>query len=466
MFSAKTYIERRNKLKQYFSTGLILLPGNAESSMNYKDNLYHFRQDSTFLYYTGIDLPNLFFIIDIDNNSETLFGNDLTIDEIVWTGPKASLSTYTGKSSIAGLQPLSAIAAVLKNGIQKNKSIHFTPPYRAETGLRLSEWLDIPYQAIEQSASLTLIRAIIAQRSFKTAEEIAEINRAVDTTAAMQLKAIRQSRPGIAEYEIAGQLEAVATMSGGHLAFPTILTVNGQYLHNHAGSNNLKKGQLVLCDCGAETAMHYAGDMTRTFPVDRKFTTSQREIYDIVLQAQESAIAALKPGTPFVDIHLLACVKLAEGLKQLGLIKGDVREAVARGVHTLFFQCGLGHMMGLDVHDMENLGEKYVGYTDTIQKSTEFGLKSLRLGKELEEGFVVTIEPGIYMIPELMDQWQAEKKHIDFINYDKLNAYRTFGGIRVEEDFLITATGSTLLGKPLAKKAPELEELKEASHNL
>lgn len=461
MFSAATYQQRRNELKSLVAKGIILLPGNEESSMNYKDNLYHFRQDSSFLYYTGIDRPDLFLVIDIDNNTETIFGNEFTVEETVWRGPSPSLSIFAAKAGIDKVQPVADIQKVLSSAVQKKQSIHFTPPYRPETAVKIAEWLGIAYTALKEHVSVSLIKAIIAQRSYKSAEEVVEIEKAVDLTAAMHLKAIQLSRPGITEYEIAGQLQGVAISGSGQLSFPIILTVNGQYLHNHAGGNILQSGQMVLCDCGAETAMHYAGDMTRTMPVDKKFTTRQREIYDIVLHAQQSAVAAMKPGKLFKEIHFVACEKLAEGLQQLGLIKGDIKEAVSLGVHTLFFQCGLGHMMGLDVHDMENLGEQYVGYTDTLLKSKEFGLKSLRLGKALEEGFVVTVEPGIYIIPELIDQWQAEKKFADFINYDKVNQYRDFGGIRVEEDFIITANASRLLGKPFAITADAVEALKE-----
>jgi len=460
MFSANTYKERRSKLKSLVGSGLILLPGNEEVGMNYRDNVYHFRQDSTFLYYTGIDRPDLFFIVDIDNNTETLYGNDLTVDQIVWTGPVDSLSVFATKSGINTIQPYNEAEVVLKKAVQQKQAIHYLLPYRGEIAIKLSEWLGIPVKQLQPKVSMPLTRAVISQRSYKTGEEITELDKAVDLTSAMHLKAIQSSRPRITEYEIAGQLEGVATSGGGQLSFPIILTVNGQYLHNHAGSNVLKNGQMVLCDCGAETAMHYAGDMTRTFPVDKKFTAQQREVYDIVLNAQVAAVEALKPGVLFKDVHLLASEKLAEGLKQLGLLKGDMKEAVSLGVHTLFFQCGLGHMMGLDVHDMENLGEEYVGYTDTLKKSTEFGLKSLRLGRALEEGFVVTIEPGIYVIPELIDQWQAQNKHKDFVNYDKVNAFRSFGGIRIEEDYFITASGSRLLGKPFAKTANEIEALK------
>lgn len=460
MFSKETYIERREVLKKAVGSGLILFPGNEEVGMNYRDNIYRFRQDSSFLYYSGIDHPNLFLLIDVEADIEILFGNDLTIEQTVWTGPQESLSISAEKSGIATVQPLSFVEAILKNALQQKRTIHFLPPYRSAITLRLSNWLEIHPNMVAQKASVLLAKAIVAQRSYKTTEELVEIEKAVDITSAMHLKAIEMARPGMKEYELAGQVEGTAVSSGGQLAFPIILTVNGQYLHNHAGSNTFQEGQMILCDSGAETNMHYAGDMTRTFPVSKTFTAQQKEIYNIVLQAEEAAIATLKPGTLFRDSHLTACKEILKGLKSLGLVKGDLDEAVAAGAHTLFFQCGLGHMMGMDVHDMENIGEEYIGYTDTLKKSTEFGLKSLRLGKELEEGFVLTVEPGIYFIPELIDQWQAEKKYSEFINYDKVQNYRNFGGIRIEEDFLITKDSYRLLGKPLAKKAEDIEALR------
>lgn len=460
MFSKETYIHRRQALKKAVGSGLIIFPGNEEVGMNYRDNIYHFRQDSSFLYYSGIDRPSLFLLIDVDANIEILFGNDLTIDQTIWTGPQETLNIAAEKSGITTVQPLSFAEAMIKNALQQKRAIHFLPPYRSAITLKLSNWLEISPLLLAEKASVKLSKTIVAQRSYKTDEELVEIEKGVDITAAMHLKAIQFSRPGMAEYEVAAHVESTATGLGGHLAFPTILTVNGQYLHNHAGSNILQEGQLVLCDSGAETSMRYAGDMTRTFPVSKTFTAQQKEIYNIVLQAEEAAIATLKPGTLFKNSHLTACKEILAGLKSLGLVKGDLDEAVAAGAHTLFFQCGLGHMMGLDVHDMENIGEEYVGYTDTLKKSTEFGLKSLRLGKELEEGFVLTVEPGIYFVPELIDLWQAEKKYSEFINYDKVQAYRNFGGIRIEEDFLITKDSYRLLGKPLAKTAEEIEALR------
>jgi Xaa-Pro aminopeptidase len=384
MFDKKIYTARRDKLKASVKSGIILLPGNEETGMNYKDNIYHFRQDSTFLYFTGIDRPALFLIIDIDNDKEILFGNDLTVEEMVWTGPQQKLTTFAEAAGIANVHPVNALSTLLKNATQQKQTIHFIAPYRAEIALQLSEWLSISPGQLVQQSSIVLVKAVIAQRSYKSEEEIAEIEKAVDITAAMHLKAIQFSQPGMREFEVAAQMECIATANGGALSFPTILTVNGQYLHNHAGANVLQSGQMVLCDAGAENAMHYAGDMTRTFPVDKKFTQQQKEVYAIVLDAHEAAIAALRPGIAFRDVHLIACEKLATGLKQLGLIKGDVKEAVQAGAHTLFFQCGLGHMMGLDVHDMENLGEENVGYSETITKRKDFGFKSLRLGKELE----------------------------------------------------------------------------------
>lgn len=460
MFHKSIYQSRRAKLKQQLGHGLLLLLGNEESSMNYKDNLYPFRQDSSFLYFFGLDKPGLAGIIDIDQDREIIYGRELTMDEIVWTGPLPSLAEQAAAAGITATQPVDGLAGALSAARSAGRTIHFLPPYRAENILKLSEWLGIPAGGVKAEASVPLIKAVVAQRSIKTAEEIAQIEEAVDTTAAMHLAAICGAREGMTEAQLASGLQGIAIAAGGNLSFPTILTVNGQVLHNHYGPTVMREGRIAICDAGAENALHYAGDMTRTFPVGAKFTALQRELYDVVLEAQEAAIRALRPGVLFRDVHALAARKLMEGLKATGVAKGDPGEAVAAGAHTLVFQCGLGHMMGLDVHDMEDLGEEYVGYTETIKKSREFGWKSLRLARALEPGFVVTIEPGLYFIPELMDQFRAQKKYLDFINYDKLDALRNFGGIRIEEDLLITEQGSRLLGKPLAKTAAAIEALR------
>ncbi|WP_291943136.1 aminopeptidase P family protein [Chitinophaga sp.] len=459
MFSKETYINRRNRLQSDMGSGIVLLPGNDDCGMNYRDNIYPFRQDSSFLYFTGIDRPGLTFLIDINNNREILFGNEATIEEIMWTGPVDSLASDAAKAGISDIRPLSQLDNFLAQAAQQQRHIHYLPPYRPEHTLKLSTWLNIPAALVPQRISVPLIKAVVNQRAIKSAEEIAQIEIAVNTTIDMQLKAMELAAAGITETEIAGRLQAVAIGAGGNISFPVILTANGQFLHNHPHKTAFQDGQLVLCDCGAENSMRYAGDLTRTHPVNKKFTTAQREIYDIVYNAYQAAADAVRPGIRFKDVHLLACEQITTGLISLGLMKGSAQEAVAAGAHALFFPCGLGHMLGLDIHDMEGLGEEYVGYTDVLKKSTEFGLKSLRLGRELEEGFVLTIEPGIYFNPLLTAAWQAEGRHKDFICYDKLAAYNNFGGVRLEDNFLVTANGSRILGRPFAKTAAEIEDL-------
>lgn len=457
MFSKETYIQRRQKLKKEVGSGIILLLGNEDSPMNYRDNCYRFRQDSSFLYFVGLDKPSLALVIDIDGNKEMMVGDEAGIDDIVWMGTQTSLPELASKAGIAIVKPLNELEPILQKAMLNKQRIHFLPAYRPENSMRLSWLLDISLKEINEKASVPLIKAIVAQRSVKSAEEVKEISKAVNTSNGMHLAAIRYTKEGLRESEVAGIIEGIAIIAGGNISYPVIYTVNGQTLHNHATSNVMKKGQLVLCDAGAETAMHYAGDLTRTFPVDKKFTAVQKEVYEIVLGAEQAAAGALVPGKLFRDIHFLASEYLVDGLKQMGLMKGDSREAVQQGAHALFFPCGLGHMMGLDVHDMEDLGEQYVGYTDELKKSTAFGLKSLRLGRALEPGFVLTVEPGIYFIPELIDMWQSQKKFTEFINYDKLIPFRNFGGVRVEENFLINDSGYSLLGDPLIKEIEEIE---------
>lgn len=456
MFNKEIYIKRRALLQQKVGNGMILLLGNGQSSMNFKDNWYQFRQDSSFLYFTGLDKPNLALIIDIDNNKEILFGDDLTVDEIIWHGRQETVLEQASRCGISVVQPLQTLETTIKD-LSRGRKVHFLPPYRPEHLLQLSYLLGFAPALLKQEASVPLIKAIVALRSIKSPEEITEIEKAINITNQMQSAAMQYAREGMTEAEIAGKIHGIAISEGGNLSFPTILTVNGEILHNHYGSNILQHGGMVLCDCGAETNMHYAGDLTRTFPVNDTFTSLQKEVYNIVLSAHQAAVQALAPGKLFKEVHLLACEQLVEGLKQLGLMKGNAKDAVDAGAHTLFFQCGLGHMMGLDVHDMENLGEEYVGYTEDLKKSTEFGLRSLRLGRALEAGFVLTIEPGLYFIPELIDIWTAEMKHDQFIDYQKVQAFKTFGGIRIEDDYLVTNSGSRLLGKPLNKTADSVE---------
>ncbi|TDE11620.1 aminopeptidase P family protein [Dyadobacter psychrotolerans] len=460
MFSQDTYIKRRQILKQKVGSGLILFLGNEESGMNYRDNVYTFRQDSSFLYYFGLDAASLHAVIDIENDQEIIFGDELTIDDIVWTGPKEPLTEKAAKVGIQKVRPSKTLSEYLKSAQNSKQTVHFLPPYRAEHYLKLQEWLEVNPAQASQLASVTLIKAVVSMRSYKSEEEITEIEKAVNTSVDMHLEFMRITQPGLTEKQVAGKLQSLAIGQGGDISYPIILTVNGEILHTHTRDLVMRDGQLSLCDAGAETAMHYCGDLTRTIPTGKKFTTIQKEMYEIVLNAEESAIRACKPGVLFKDVHTLASTKLLEGLKEVGIIKGDPAEAVANDVHTLFFQCGLGHMMGLDVHDMENLGEQYVGYTEDLKKGTAFGWKSLRMGRALEPGFVVTVEPGLYFIPTLIDRWKSENKLSQFIDYNKLESFRDFTGIRIEDDIVITETGNRILGKELVKSVEGIEGLR------
>lgn len=457
MFSKETYVKRRDLLKKTLGSGLLLFLGNDESGMNYEDNTYDFRQDSTFLYFFGLPYAGLTAIIDIDENKEIVFGDELTIDHIVWMGSQPTLKEKSERTGIEYTRPAKDVAEYLSKASLKGQKIHYLPTYRAEHKLKLMDWLGV--RPSQEEASVEFIKAVVNQRNYKSAEEIVEIEKACNITAEMHLEAIRSVRVGMKEYEVAAALERVAYASGGRLSFPTIATVNGQTLHNHYHGNTIKEGDMVLIDAGAETMMGYAGDMSSTIPAGKKFTSRQKEVYDIQVASHLAAVAALRPGIAFKDVYELSAKVICEGMKSMGILKGNMDDAVELGVHAMFFPCGLGHMMGMDVHDMENLGEVWVGYNGK-PKSTQFGRKSLRLGRELEAGFVLTIEPGVYFIPELIDLWRSENKFVDFINYDKLDTYKDFGGIRNEEDFLITESGSRRLGKKIPLTSDEVEALR------
>ncbi len=461
LFDKQVYTDRRSILKQNMGQdGLILLLGNQDSSMNYKDNCYPFRQDSSFLYFFGLDVPMLCAIIDTDTGEEVIFGDELTIDDIIWTGTLPSVKEMATLVGVDKTSPYQQVAHYIHKAFTSGRKVHILPPYRPENKIKLASWLNTSLEDIAGHVSEKLIKAVIRQRVIKSQLEVEQLEHAVSISVDMELAVIKHTRPGIKEYELVAKAEEAAIAANARLGYPAIITMYGQTLHTHYYGNTLQEGRMVLSDIGAENAMHYGGDLTRTFPVGRNFTSRQAELYKVVLNSMDHAISLLKPGVRYKDIHLAACQKLVEGLKQVNLMKGDAAEAVAEGAHTMFFQCGLGHMLGMDTHDMEDLGEPYVGYTDTLKKETVFGLKSLRLGRELEPGFVLTVEPGIYIIPELIDRWAAEKKYADFINYDVLNTYRDFGGIRIEDNFLITETGSQLLGKYLPKTLKEIEALK------
>jgi Xaa-Pro aminopeptidase len=458
MFDKKTYQQRRGKLCRQVKSGLLLFLSNGESPMNYTANTYHYRQDSTFLYFFGLSFPGLAAVIDIDENREMVFGNDLDLADIIWMGPQSSLKNRCAKIGIAETRPLGKLEETLKNALRMGRKIHFLPPYRPETAMQLEKLLGIHHGAVKNYASHAFVKAVVELRSLKSKEEIEEIEKAMTITGAMYREAMSMTRPGIFERDVAGKIEGIALAGGGQLAFPAIVTVHGETLHNHYHGNALHNGDLLLIDSGCESESGYATDITRTIPVSGKFSQQQKSIYETVLDMQLTAIAMIKPGASYRAIHLKACEILVQHLEQLGLMKGDSAAAVAAGAHALFFPHGLGHMMGLDVHDMENLGENNVGYDEKTKRSEQFGLAYLRLAKKLESGYVMTVEPGIYFIPALIDQWQAEKKAAPFINYSAVEKFRRFGGIRIEDNVLVTAKGVQVLGKPIPKKIADLEK--------
>ena len=454
MFNKQTYINRRNQLRSQFESGVLLFIGNDESGMNYEDNTYHFRQDSTFLYYFGLSKPGLLAIMDIAEGNDYIFGDDFTIDSIVWMGPQPTISELASTVGVEKTSTISQFTNKICN--YHNGTVHYLPPYRAEHQIKLMRFLGISPAESALRVSIPFITAVGEQRNIKSEEEIKEIELAVSITAEMHQAGMRFAKPGMNEAQIAAKVHEVALAAGGGLSFPIIATINGQTLHNHYHGNTINEGQLFLLDAGYETPMGYAGDMSSTFSVGKTFTEKQKEIYRITLAAHNGAIDMLRPGVHFRDVHMQVARTIFDGMKVLGFTKGNTDDAVENGAHALFFPCGTGHLMGLDVHDMENLGEQWVGYCG-VPKSKQFGLKSLRLGRELKPGFILTIEPGIYFIPELIDLWQNNGTNKDFINFEKVNEYRNFGGIRNEEDLLITPTGHRILGKPLAKSIEDVE---------
>ncbi len=458
-FDREVYIKRRNVLKKNFGKGKILLLGNVNSSMNFKDNHYPFKQDSTFLYYFGIDQPGLMAIIDVDKDREIIFGDELSIDDIIWTGPLPTLQSLAEQVGVQKVKSTSTIIKYVGDGI------HFLPPYRPEHSILLSRLLGKKLHKVTKRASVKLIMAISQQREIKSEEEIVELNKAVTITNKMHLTVMESARIGMHEHELVGIAEKVARDHNVSLSFPPIMTTQGEVLHNHYYGNTLKPGDLLLFDGGCESISQYAGDITRTYPVDSVFSDRQRALYEIVYDAHQLAESVANPGTKFLDVHNAAAAKIVEGLIDIGLMKGDPEEAIINGAHTMFFQCGLGHMLGLDVHDMENFGEEYIGYTKDIIKRSDFGYKSLRLGKELKEGFVITIEPGIYIIPELIDMRREQRMYLDYINYDELDKWRNFGGIRLEDDFVITSNGAQLLGDDLPRMISEVENIRSKAYS-
>lgn len=459
MFNRETYITRRQKLKEKISDGIILLLGNVDSPMNYMDNPYYFRQDSSFLYFAGLDFQKLALVMDVESGEEIIFGNDIDIEDIIWMGPQVALKEKAAGVGITRTEPYKSLDNVIEKAISSGRKIHYLPPYRAENKLLLNDLLGISVSKLKSYASLELIKAIVSLRSVKEDQEIVEIRKACAVGYQMHVTAMKMAKEGGWEQYIAGTIEGIANAGGGMVSFPVILSQHGETLHNHNHSGTLKQGRMLLVDAGAEVGSHYASDYTRTVPVGGKFTQQQREIYEIVLAANNHGRELTRPGSTYLSVHLAACEVIASGLKALGLMKGDVKEAVRSGAHALFMPHGLGHMLGLDVHDMEDLGQIYVGYDDQTRPVDQFGTAYVRMGRKLEPGFVITNEPGIYFIPALIEKWKAEKINTDFINFDRLESYLDFGGIRLEDDILVTETGSEIIGDRIPITPEEIEEV-------
>ena len=452
LFAPNIYQERRNRLSAAFSDGVALFLANGESSVNYPANTYRYRQDSNFLYFFGLAIPNIVGVVDFEQNKSILFGDDFTIDDIIWMGDQPKLSDLATQISVDEVRPLAELSSFLKG-----KPVHFTPPYRAENKIELARLLGKNLE--ELTPSVELIKKIVSLREIKSLEEIVQMVEANEIGVFMHKMVMKFCKPGATERQLFGIAESIALSMGDGTSFPIILSQNGQTLHNHDHSLTLEEGRLLVMDAGAENVMNYCSDHTRTLPVSGKFSTQQKEIYETVYRANMAAIANCKPGIQNFENHKLAVTILTEGLQKIGLMKGNLEESVALGAHALFMPHGLGHQVGLDVHDMEDLGENYVGYDDTIQRSNIFGYRSLRMAKTLRPGHVITIEPGIYFIPHLIDIWKKEKKFEAFINYDKVENYKNFGGIRIEDSVLITEEGSRVLGTHLPKSVEEIETI-------
>lgn len=459
MLATDTYVQRRQQLAEILDSGLVLIMGHDETPMNFTDNPYPFWQDSTFLYYFGLNQPGLAALIDVEESYSTLFGHNSTLDEIVWTGELPTLTERGEEVGVEDCRPIEELSDHLSIAMQAGRTIHFLPAYREDTMVKIARLLDVPTADVKSLVSRELVQAVVAQRSIKSAEEVAEIEMAVGLAREIHTLGMRLARPGMKEQEVVGAIEGLLTSKGSSISFPVIFSVHGEVLHNHKHENIMQKGDLAILDAGALSPSGYASDITRSFPIGQGFSPRQRDIYQIVLAAEEAAIEAVTPGRPFEDIHLLAARCVASGLKDLGLLKGDIDAAVEQGAHALFFPHGLGHMMGLDVHDMESLGEDHVGYDESVTRSTQFGRSFLRLAKSLKPGHVVTIEPGLYFIPQLIDSWASEQRLAEFIEYEKLDEWKDFGGVRIEDDILVTEDGFRLLGEPIAKTVEDVEKL-------
>lgn len=448
LFDRETYIQRRAVLRQAVGSGLILLTGNNDSPANYPSNVYSFRQDSTFLYYLGLHREGLAAVIDVEEGEEWLLGDDIDIDDIVWFGQVDSVADMAAQTGVAKSGPMKELTRLVTRALEQGRTVHFLPPYRHDWMIRLMDLTGIHPSQQRDAASLTLIKAVVAQRSVKSEGEIAEIERACAIGYEMHTTAMRLCKPGVTEQYISGVLSGIASGRGCMVSFPSIVTMHGEIMHGNPSPRALEAGRLMLCDAGAETNENYCSDNTRTTPISGRFTQRQREIYSIVEDCHDLALSLARPGMKWWDVHFDVCRLMVDRLKELGLMKGDTEEAVQAGAHAMFMPHGLGHMMGMDVHDMEGLGQIYVGFDDEVRpRLDQFGTNCLRMGRRLQEGFVVTDEPGIYFIPALIDEWKATGHCAEFLNFPLLETYKDFGGIRIEDDLLITRDGCRFLGE-------------------
>lgn len=459
LFSKSTYVERRNELKKLVGSGLIVLFGNNDSPANYPSNTYKFRQDSSFLYYFGLHRNGLVGVIDVDNDREYLVGDEIDIEDIVWYGSVTSVAEMAEMTGVARTAAMRELPAIVESAKAQGEEVHFLPPYRFDNQIQIMDLLGIHPSQQKAAASLKLIAAVVKMRTTKTGEEIAELERAAEIGYEMHTTAMRLCRPGITEQYIGGMVDGIANAYGCMVSFQTIATQHGEVMHGNPSPAKLEAGRLMLVDAGAETNENYCSDNTRTTPVSGVFTQKQKDIYNIVVECHDHVLEVAKPGVKWWDVHFAVCRIITERLQQLGLMKGDVEESLKAGAHAMFLPHGLGHSMGMDVHDMEGLGQVYVGFDNEVRPSTQFGTNALRFGRRLQKGFVVTDEPGIYFIPALIDDWKKNGTNAQFLNFDKIDEYRDFGGIRIEDDVLITDEGCRFIG---SKRIPyHVEDVEE-----
>ena len=455
MFATKTYQARRKTLAQAMD-GIGLFPASPPSPMNYAANTHGYVQDSCFAYYFGIPQPFLVGVIDFDTGESFLFGDEPTLDDLIWLGSTMPLADWAKRAGVDRVFRSAELPAWLEKN-RRGRIVHYTPPFRGAVTVQLSEWLDIPVKDIAQRASVPLVRAIVAQREIKSAEEIAEMEAALAVAAEMHATAMRLSRPGVMEHVVSGAIEGIARAADRMLAYPVIFSARGEVLHNNMHDQRLAAGDVVINDSGATSHLGYASDITRTLPIGGRFNPKQRVVYELVLRAQQACIDACRTGTPYLAVHRLAARTMTEGLIAEGLFRGDVDAIVESGAHALCFQHGIGHQIGLDVHDMEALGEDLVGYDETVKRSTQFGLSNLRMAKKLKTGMVVTVEPGLYFIPALIDRWESEGRHKAFVNYEKVRSFLGVHGVRIEDDVLVTDGPPRVLGPGIPKEIGEVE---------